>query len=257
MYSTCFHRVVSLLTLSSSQSVSDIDVFVLAGGMGTRLRGVLADAPKVLAPILGKPFLEHLIRWLAGQGCRRITLGLGYRAPLVVEWLATAHMPDIDVRTVVEPEPLGTGGALAFARSRLTSNPVLVINGDTVVEADLNAFLSSHLEAKTEASILSVNVDNAGRYGMLQIDSANRVVRFDEKDVNATGSHWINAGFYLFSEGLLDRVAGRIHKGSLERDILEEMPAGSVLAFRTEGRFLDIGTPETLALAPELLGGIA
>ena len=231
----------------------DVDVLILAGGLGTRLRGVLPDTPKILAPILGRPFLEHLLRWLASQGCRRVVLSLGYRADAVKSWLDSASLPLLDIRTVVEPEPMGTGGAIAFAAATLGSDPVLVMNGDTVVEVDLKEFLRFHQDAKIDASILCVGVENPGRYGQIEIDDFDRVQRFAEKDPNATGPNWINAGLYLFSQRLVGEISTTLSRGSLERDILEKRPVGSVGAFRTNGRFLDIGTPETLALAADLL----
>jgi NDP-sugar pyrophosphorylase family protein len=233
--------------------LSDVDVLVLAGGLGTRLRGVLPDRPKILAPVLGKPFLEYLIRWLALQGCRRLILSLGYRAEDVLLWLESFDLPSVEIQTVVEPEPMGTGGAIAFAARAIASDPVLVLNGDTVVDADLNAFLLAHSRVGTKASILCAAVDNAGRYGAIEIDDHDRVARFVEKSEEIVGSHWINAGFYLFNRDLVCEIERRLRKGSLERDILERMPAGSIGACRTKGCFLDIGTPETLAQASQVL----
>ena len=232
--------------------IADIDITVLAGGLGTRLQKVLPDTPKILAPQRGQPFLEHLLRWLSSQGARRVLLALGYRAEGVLAYLESRSFTSLRVETIVEPEPLGTGGAVAFARAHLNSDPVMVVNGDTIVDADLNAFLASHQASGAEASILCAEVKNAGRYGRVEIDAASRVRRFEEKDPGSTGTHWINAGFYLFRRTVLDRIAS-LRKGSLEHDILEKMPPGSLHAFRTRGRFLDIGTPETLAVAPEVL----
>lgn len=232
--------------------IGSIDVAILAGGLGTRLRGVLADAPKILAPVAGKPFLEHLLAWLARQGVRRVVLGLGYRAGDVLAFLETRPFPLLEIETVIEPEPLGTAGAVAYAASRFRSTPVLVMNGDTIVDADLNEFLRAHRAAAADASILCVEVADAGRYGAVEIGPGNRLLRFAEKDPAAVGAAWINAGMYLFNRPFLDRFAG-IGKGSLERDVLETAPSGQILAFQTKGRFLDIGTPETLALAPEVL----
>lgn len=232
--------------------MADIDVVILAGGLGTRLRGVLPETPKILAPVLGRPFLDHVLEWLARQGVRRVVLGLGYRAGDVLAYLEQHPFPALEIRTVVEPEPLGTAGALAYARPQLRSNPVLAMNGDTIVTADLNRFLDAHLDAGTPASILCAEVEDAGRYGRLEIDGADRVVRFREKDLSAAGRAWINAGLYLFGAAAMEQI-GRLRKGSLERDILEKMPAGMIYAFRAAGGFLDIGTPESLAMAAEVL----
>ena len=231
--------------------IADIDIAVLAGGLGTRLQGVLPETPKILAPVLGKAFLEHLLNWLIRQGARRVILCLGYRAGDVLAYLEAHSFAPLEIRTVVEPEPLGTGGAIARARPLLNSEPVLVINGDTLVDADLNAFLAAHRTSHAEASILCTEVEDAGRYGRLEIDAHDRILRFVEKDA-ATEPAWINAGYYLFGRTALEAIAA-LAKGSLERDIMQRMRPGTIHASRTHGRFLDIGTPETLGLAHEVL----
>ena len=232
--------------------IANIDVAVLAGGLGTRLHGVLPATPKILAPVGGRPFLEHLLEWLIRQGARHTVLCLGYRSADVVAFLKTRSFAPLEVDTVIEAEPLGTGGAVAHALPSLGSDPVLVINGDTIVNADLRTFLTAHCASRAAVSMLCARVEDAGRYGRLEIDSRQRVVRFEEKDPSAGKPAWINAGFYLFGRSALGSIA-KLSKGSLERDILEKMPAGAIHACRTRGRFLDIGTPETLALAPEIL----
>ena len=232
--------------------ISDIDVAVLAGGLGTRLREVLPSTPKILAPVRGQTFLEHLLKWLSRQDVCRVILCLGHRSGDVMSFLESRSESCPEIVTVVEPEPLGTAGAVAFARAHFHSDPVMVMNGDTVVDANLDAFLAAHEASGAEASILCAQVECAGRYGRLEIDAGQRVARFVEKDPSFTGSAWINAGVYLFNGPVLQLI-GSLAKGSLERDILEKMPAGRIHAFRAGGRFLDIGTPETLALASEVL----
>jgi mannose-1-phosphate guanylyltransferase len=233
-------------------SLSDIDVAVLAGGLGTRLQGVLPETPKILAPIAGKPFLEHLLGWLSRQGARRVILALGYRADAVRAYLETREFPALQIETIVEPSPLGTGGAVAFASGSFHSDPVLVMNGDTIIDADLNAFLAAHRGSGSPASILCVQVEDAGRYGRIEIGDTDRVVRFVEKDASASGAAWVNGGIYLFNGTVLRRIS-ELSIGSLERDVLEKMPEGQIYAYHAAGRFLDIGTPETLALAPEVV----
>jgi NDP-sugar pyrophosphorylase family protein len=230
----------------------DVDVLVLAGGLGSRLDGVLTGLPKILAPIDGRPFLEYLLDWLQGQGVVRVILGLGHRAEPVHRYLAAHSWKGLEVIPVVEPRPLGTAGAVGFAYPSLHSNPVLVMNGDTVVEADLGAFVASHRQSGAAASVLCAKVEDAGRYGRIEIDADDRIVRFEEKNTAASEPSWVNAGMYLFHRTMLDQIA-RLESGSLERDVLEGMPAGSVHAFQTAGRFLDIGTPQSLAQAAAFL----
>ena len=226
----------------------NVDIVVLAGGLGTRLGNLLGDAPKIMAPVRGRPFLEYLLRWLSGKAAARVVLALGHRAEPVIAYLKTHRFPPLEVLTVVEPRPLGTAGAVGFALPCLRSDPVMVMNGDTFVEADLPAFVASHRKAGTAAAVLCAKVNDPHRYGRIDIDSSDRIARFEEKSVTVVAPSWVNAGVYLFDRTVLERIA-RLEHGSLERDVLEAMPPGSIHACRTEGRFLDIGTPESLALA--------
>jgi NDP-sugar pyrophosphorylase family protein len=234
-----------------------LDVVVLAGGLGTRLRPVVADRPKVLAPVAGRPFLDHLLAWLASQGARRAVLSLGHLAEQVERHLASAGgrpPPGLAVEAAREPEPLGTGGALVFCRPRLRSDPVMVVNGDTFVEVDLAAFAASFAASGAEAGLVAVRVPDAARYGRLELSARDRVERFAEKDPAASGPAWINGGVYLLAARALDRLPAA-GPSSLERDLLERLPPGSVAAFRAAGRFVDIGTPASLAEAPAVLAG--
>lgn len=227
--------------------LSGTDVAILAGGLGTRLQSVLPDMPKVLAPIAGKPFLHYMLDRLCEQGVCRVVLCLGHHADLVIDYVRNTHFP-LTIEYVVEPKPLGTAGAVAFARARLRSDPSIVMNGDTFVDADLGEFLEAHRRSAALVSILSAHVENGGRYGRLEIDDGNFVIRFVEKDHSHSAACWINAGVYLFGAKVLDRIA-RTGTGSLERDVLEKMPSRVIHAFRSPGRFVDIGTPEMLASA--------
>ncbi len=226
-----------------------LDIFVLAGGLGTRIRPVLGELPKILAPILGRPYLAYLLDWLERFGARRVVLGLGYRAQAVIEYLEGAKLSTpIEVTLVVEPSPLGTAGAIRFARSELRSDPVLVMNGDSFTDADLCAFVERHRAAKTIGTMLCAEVDDAGRYGRVELDQSGRIGGFIEKDANFHGTALISTGVYLLSADLLDDIAAG-DAASIERDVFERLPTGSLAAFAGRFRFIDIGTPESLALA--------
>jgi mannose-1-phosphate guanylyltransferase len=239
------------------QDLGAIDVVVLAGGLGTRLRSVLADRPKVLAPVAGRPFLDHLLRWLERQGARRIILALGHLAgPVEAHLAATAPWNGrIDVATVREPAPLGTGGALRFCRQAIRSDPLIVMNGDTFVEVDLAGFAKSCALSGAEAGLVAVRVEDASRYGRLELTPDDRVAAFIEKDRAHAAAAWINAGIYWLRAAALDRLP--TGASSLEQDLLQPSPAGSITAWRTTGRFIDIGTPESLEQAPSILGVMA
>lgn len=234
-------------------ALASIDVLVLAGGLGTRIRPVLGDVPKVLAPIAGKPYLDYLLDWLRQFGIRRIVLGLGHRADAVLAHLQARPAGGLDIATVIEPAPLGTAGAIRLARSELHSDPVLVMNGDSFADVDLGRFLASHRRAKARGNILCAMVEDAGRYGRVILDGGGHIQSFAEKNVSFHGAALVNAGVYLLSADLLDEIAAG-HAVSLERDVFERMPPGSLAAFTECRRFIDIGTPESLAWAGEVFG---
>lgn len=238
----------------SDAALHDIDVAVLAGGLGTRLAGVLADRPKILAPVAGRPFLDHLLAWLERFGARRIVLCLGHRADAVLAHLAGRPPGGTEIVSLIEPAPLGTAGALRFARTRLRSDPVLVANGDSFVDADLAAFLDSHRRSGAAGSLLCTEIADAGRYGRVELDRHQRIRRFAEKDPAASGGGLINAGIYLLGARLLDGIAGSA-AGSLEREVFAALAPGTLHGFAGRFRFIDIGTPESLAAAQAMFAG--
>jgi NDP-sugar pyrophosphorylase family protein len=235
--------------------LEDIDVFVIAGGLGTRIEPVLGKIPKLLAPISGRPYLAYLVDWLSRFGATRVVLGLGHQAQAVVNFLKNEMVSGrgLVVDTVIEPQPLGTAGAVRFARESLRTDPVLVMNGDSFADADLCKFVEHHRRMKAKATLLCAEVDDAGRYGRVELDQAGRINGFVEKDPEFHGSSPISAGVYLFSAALLDEIAAGNAK-SLEHDVFARAPSGSLAAFTGRFAFIDIGTPESLALAGEVIG---
>lgn len=232
-----------------------LEAVILAGGLGTRLRGVLDDRPKVLAPIGARAFLDHLLLALATAGAERALLCLGHLADKVVAHLA-ANPPPLPVDWIIEPKPLGTGGALRLARPRLGNRQALVLNGDTWIGFDLAGLLRRRAESAALGALVYAEVPDVSRYGRLELDQDGYVAAFREKDAAQAGPGNINGGVYLLSPALLDRLAAS-EAVSLERDFLEKLPPRSLAAFRASGSFIDIGTPETLAAAPAIVGGEA
>ncbi len=226
------------------RGIADIDVAILAGGLGTRIRGVLGDTPKCLGPVAGRPFLDWMLDRLAAEGARRVLLLLGHRAEAVSQHVRGRP----GVECVVEPAPLGTAGAIRHALPRLAHAPVLVMNGDSVVGADLAAFAAAH---HRPASLLAVRVPDAGRYGALEVAPDGSVMAFREKDPGA-GPGLINAGVYLLGHDILDLIA-ETDGPSLERDILARLPPDALGAVVAPGPFVDIGTPESYAAAAPIV----
>jgi mannose-1-phosphate guanylyltransferase len=249
---------VTLNDKNRGRCLEDIDVFVIAGGLGTRIEPVLGKVPKLLAPISGRPYLAYLLDWLGRFGAARVVLGLGHQAQAVVDFLKddTESRRDLVVETVVEPRPLGTAGAVRFARASLHTDPVLVMNGDSFADADLCKFVERHRHGEAKATLLCAEVDEAGRYGRVALNREGRIQGFVEKDPAFHGASPISAGVYLFSAALLDEIAaGSVT--SLERDVFARAPAGSLNAFTGRFTFIDIGTPESLALAGKVIGSDA
>lgn len=232
----------------SRRCLESLDVLILAGGLGTRLRPVLGDTPKLLAPIGGRPFVDYLLDWLRDFGARRIVFALGYGASPILEHLQRFPMGGLELYETIEPKPLGTAGAIRFARAELHTDPVLVMNGDSCIDADLCAFLDHYRDVDARGDILCTEVDDASRFGRVQLDDRGFVAQFLEKDPSFHGAALVSAGHYLLSAAFLDEIA--MHQApSLEHDIFEHMPKGTLAAFVGRFPFIDIGTPDSFSRA--------
>lgn len=232
--------------------LSTLSALILAGGLGTRLRSVVADRPKGLAPVAARPFLEYQIEWLAAQGIRHIVLCVGYRSQQIVEHLGDGERWGVQIRYSVEPEALGTGGALALARSHV-SGTFLAMNGDTYYVDAVAPLLAAH--QRTDA-LLTLAVSAAGARaasGQLEIDAAGRVRRFVEKSADGEGG-WINAGLYMAEPELLAQIPSN-QSVSLEREIIPHLLAAGqpVFAHPLPGGYIDMGTPTGFAQLNQLL----
>jgi D-glycero-alpha-D-manno-heptose 1-phosphate guanylyltransferase len=216
------------------------ECIVLAGGLGTRLREAVPDLPKCLAPIAGKPFLEHVIDYWQTQGIRRFIFSLGYKHELIESFL-TDRYRTLHYSIVIEAEPLGTGGAIAFAAKQATHNDVLVVNGDTLFRIDLAGFAAFHQNGNFACSLALKPMQDFNRYGVVTLNENNRVSSFQEKKQYATGL--INGGVYALSVAAL-HATGLSGKFSFEQDLLEAyyktIPIGGWIQ---EGYFIDIGIP--------------
>lgn len=241
-------RTASPEVASSGAAVGDIlsePAWVLAGGLGTRLRAAVADAPKVLAPIDGRPFLDILLSRLYARGFRQVLLLTGYLSEQVASFVADRPSPaDLTITISREESPLGTAGALGWARSH-ARGPFFLLNGDTFFDFDPQRLRSVHRAARADVSLAATRVPDGARYGALELDEAGLVRAFREKDVSA-GPAVINAGVYLIEPGVLDAIPAGA-KLSLETDVLPRLIAeGRRVAAAIEERdFFDIGTPES------------
>lgn len=221
----------------------DVTAAILAGGLGTRLRPVVADRPKVLAPVAGRPFLAHLLDRLAAGGWDEVVLLVGYGADQVRATFGERYR-SLTLRYSTEPEPLGTGGAVRHALPHFARDRVLLLNGDSYCDFDPADFCRG---AGAGVGMVLAEAGDTSRYGRVEVGSGGRVTAFVEKAA-AGGPGRINAGVYLFPRDRLDGLPeGR--PLSWERDVLPGWVAEGRVSAYPGGRFIDIGTPESFATA--------
>lgn len=214
---------------------------VLAGGLGTRLRSAVADRPKCLAPVGSRSFLDLLLDRLFEAGIGRVVLSLGHQAEMVQAALASQPHAQ-SITSVVEPSPLGTGGAIAHVLDAVGLDEVLVANGDTYLDGDLSAMLVPLDTRSGELFRMAlVQVDDCGRFGGVEVDARGRVLGFVEKGRHGPGT--INAGLYRLCRQALPTAGAGAY--SLETEVLPSLVArNAVCAAAIEGHFTDIGVPE-------------
>jgi len=231
--------------------LSEVTAMILAGGLGTRLRPVVADLPKVMAPVVGKPFLTRLLDQIASAGIRKVVLCTGYRADLVEKILGSAYGP-LQLIYSAEETPLGTAGALALAAHSSGAINILAMNGDSYCHADLPALWRFHQEHRAVATLQLAQVSDTSRFGRVQLDADDRITRFDEKS-SAIGPGLINAGIYCLSAQALANVAPN-QSVSLEREIFPALIGHDLFGYSHGGKFLDIGTPDSYQQAEAFFG---
>lgn len=217
-------------------------LLVLAGGFGTRLQPANLGVPKVLAPANGRPFLElQIINWL-DQGIRSFVFILHHQADKVVDFLKRIEgslLLGIEIVVLVEPTPLGTGGAVAFALNRLPplSDFFFVTNADTWLTSGIHA-----LTVAESPSIAVVHVPNCARYGQVKFDSTGKVMAFKEK-ANVIEPGWINAGLAKLSPNIFQGISE--NNFSLEERIFSDLTLRKkLIAVPVTSDFIDIGVPE-------------
>ena len=223
-----------------------MQALILSGGLGTRLRGVVEDRPKVLAEVAGQPFLAYLFAQLREQGFHDVVLCVGHLGGQIRDHFGDGHRWEMSIQYAVERQLLGTAGALKNAQ-RLIKGPFLVLNGDSYLEADLGEVVAHHERRRhiprLAGTLAMVRVDDPSAYGTLQLGPGWRIERFQEK---APGpSPWISAGVYVLEPQVLEAIPPG-QAVSIER---ETVPALLEQGWRlyccpVEGFFVDIGTPQ-------------
>ena len=218
--------------------------FILIGGLGTRLRSVISEVPKVLAPIEGKPFLWYKIMQLKEAGFRRFVFCAGYLAEQISDFFGDGSKFGVEIEYSIEDEPLGTGGAIKHA-TQFIDGPFFVGNGDTYLEFSGQPMLDFIHKSEANYCMLLTPPHEKGQEGMVATDSNGMITNFMEKPKEPTSIQKINAGIYYLSPSVLDLMLEG-QKISMERDIFPDLieKGKGFYGFDYEGYFIDIGLPK-------------
>ena len=218
----------------------DYPAIVLAGGLGTRLRSVINDLPKPMAPVNGKPFLHYIFQYLKSERITDVILSVGYKNEVIKDFFGEEYL-GIKVRYSIEEEPLGTGGGIKQAFD-LIEGAAYVLNGDTFFGLPLWALQEYYFETGSDITLAIKPLENFDRYGTVQMDECFRITKFDEKKFVNKG--FINGGIYFFDKKLFEKVEVE-QKFSFEKDILERYTGELKFTGKVfDGYFIDIGIPE-------------
>lgn len=230
-------------------------VLVLAGGKATRLRPLTLTTPKAMTPLLGRPFLEHMLAWLAGHGLRDVTLLLGFLPDPIRDHFGDGSAWNMRVTYLTEHEPLGSGGAIKQLEPEL-GGPFFALNGDVFTDLDLSAMIAAHQRAGAELTISLVEVDDPSAYGVVAREG-EWITRFVEKPKREDApSNLVNAGVWLFEPSAVARIAsGRF--SMVEQELFPELAfARRLYGFAAPCYWMDAGTPDRyLQLHRDLLSG--
>lgn len=224
------------------------EAIVLVGGLGTRLRSVVGETPKALAPIAGRPFLDWLLDDLRVHGIARVVLATGFGSERIEERYRDGR-PGLTIDISRESEPLGTGGALRLACARTTSSHVLAVNGDTFAAWQPERLSLVAARRRAPVTVGLKRVTNTDRYGSVTMDG-DKLVGFREKHAMSEGL--VNSGLYLLETAAMPwppRVAFSFERDVLEPACVQGLLAGAIL----DGPFIDIGVPDAFAEAQKAI----
>lgn len=247
---------------ASTNDLKDVDVLILCGGKGERLRSAVPDKPKVLADINGKPFLEILIENLASYGFKRIILSVGYLKEQIInhfkDYPSTRFKiydfkfkkPDLKIEFSEENIPLGTGGAVKKVESFIKSDHFMVMNGDAFFDLDFEKFHIHHLENDALISIALTEIEDVSDCGVVDLSGDGRITDFKEKTLTKMPG-LINAGVYLMRKDIFSHMPTE-DSFSLEYDVFPKILKHACYGFIGEGKFIDIGIPERYEKARQL-----
>jgi D-glycero-alpha-D-manno-heptose 1-phosphate guanylyltransferase len=231
------------------------EAIILAGGFGTRLRHLIKDVPKPMATVNGLPFLQFLLKKLQKFGIEHIILSTGYLHEKI-ETCFGHSFENLDIAYSQEFEPLGTGGAIQLALTQIQTEHILVLNGDTLFDIDLECFTRFYQEKNSCLAVALRKVKDVNRYGSVEINAENKIIGFAEKN-KLQGKGLINGGIYLLNKSLFNSQKEK-KAYSFEKDILEKQyRTNNFFGLPFDNYFIDIGVPEDYNRAQNELSAYA
>jgi len=229
--------------------IKDIDTVILVGGLGYRLKKVLKDIPKCLAPINGTPFIDIILDNCIDQGLQRFIFCVGYLKEKIMDHLT--NRKDCEIIYSTEKTSLGTCGAIKNAESYIRSKQSIILNGDTFVDINYQKLIDWHNHTRSEITLVISKINDTSRYGLVNFDQNNKIKSFVEKKEGAK-SGWINSGVYIINNKVLDSLTqGEYY--SLEKDLFPNYINKNFFAYKNDGFLIDIGTPESYLESQSIL----
>jgi D-glycero-alpha-D-manno-heptose 1-phosphate guanylyltransferase len=223
------------------------EAIILAGGFGTRLKHIVSDVPKPMAPVNGIPFLSFLFSKLITAGIDHVILSTGYLHEVIENYYGNVF-DSLQISYSHEDKPLGTGGAILLGLTKAKTDHVLVLNGDTLFEIDFGKLAEYHIEKKSLLTIALREEDEVLRYGSVTIDDVGKITAFTEKN-QVCGKGLINGGIYMIDSEFFQQLSMPV-KFSFEKDVLETFyPEIAFYGLAFNSYFIDIGVPEDYARA--------
>lgn len=226
------------------------EAVILAGGFGTRLQTLVNDVPKPMATVNHQPFLNYIFAYLKHYGIKHVVLSTGYLAHKITEYYQN-EFNGIKISYTKEEQPLGTGGGIRLALDKCHTKHVLVLNGDSFFDVNLNQYFNQHTSFKSDCTLALRGVENASRYGTIKLGDMGVIKAFREKNGEEKPG-LINGGVYILNRDIFLSKTLESHAFSVEKDFFEtRINELNIFGFEHQGYFIDIGIPEDYTKAQD------
>lgn len=218
-----------------------MDVIILSGGLGKRLRSIVKDIPKTMAKVNERPFLEHTLKYISQFDVQNVILAVGYKREYIKKYFKEKFL-NMNIIYSEETEPLGTGGAIKKALKQTSSKNIIVMNGDIYHKVNLKELMESHLNSNRPATLTLKEMKDFDRFGVVEFDENNIITAFKEKEYTKKG--YINVGVYAVKNDIFDDLPFE-EKFSIENDYFNKYANQMKFnAYIYDKEFIDIGIPE-------------